>query len=71
MDGLTQVAVVDDQPDQVVLEVRYFYRDRFKDDTGRSGFSRECTGFAGRRFTLAGDATGGVKVLEMTGPRRS
>ena len=70
IDGLTQVAVVDDRPKQLVVDVRYLYRDRLKDDRD-GGFGRECTGYAGRRFTLAKNAAGGVEVLEMTGPRRS
>ena len=32
IDGLARVAVVDEQPDRLVLDARYFYRDRFKDD---------------------------------------
>ena len=32
MDGLTRVAVVDQQPDRLVLDVSYLYRDRFKND---------------------------------------
>ncbi len=69
IDGLTQASVVDSQPDRLVVDVRYLYRDRFKNngsDTGNSG----CIGYAGRRFTLGKGPAGGVEVLEMTGPRR-
>jgi hypothetical protein len=69
IDGLTQVTVVDSQPDRLVVDVRYFYRDRLKDDRGING-GRECTGYAGRSFTF-GKGTTGVEVLEMTGTRRS
>jgi hypothetical protein len=51
IDGLTQVSVVDSQPDRLVVDVRYLYRDQFKNngsDTGNNG----CIGYAGRRFTL-------------------
>jgi hypothetical protein len=68
MDGLTRVAVVDQQPDRLVLDVGYFYRDRFKDDGG-SGIGRECTGFAARQFTLVKSA-GGVEVAAMSESRR-
>lgn len=68
MDGLTQVAVVDEQPDRLVLDVRYFYRDRFKDD-GRDGIGRECTGFAERQFTLA-KTDAGLQVVAMSDSRR-
>ena len=68
MDGLTEVAVVDEQPDRVMLDVRYFYRDRFKDDGG-NGIGRECTGFAARQFTLA-KTDAGLQVVEMSPSRR-
>jgi hypothetical protein len=34
MHGLTRVEVVDEQPDRLVIDVRYLYRDRNKDDRG-------------------------------------
>jgi hypothetical protein len=71
IDGLTQVAVVDDQPERLVVDVRYFYRDRLKDDRGQDGFGRECTGYAGRRFDFGKGPTGAVEILDMTGERRS
>jgi hypothetical protein len=69
IDGLTQVSVVDSQPDRLVVDVRYLYRDRLKDDRGPNG-GRECTGYAGRSFTF-GKGTAKVEVLEMTGTRRN
>jgi hypothetical protein len=67
IDGFTRVEVVEEQPDRLVVDARYFYRDRSKDDTGENGFGRECTGYADRRFTLAKSGEG-VEVVEMTGP---
>jgi hypothetical protein len=66
IDGLTQVDVVEETPERLVVDARYFYRDRFKDDGG-NGLGRECTGYAERRFTLA-NSDAGVAVVEMTGP---
>jgi hypothetical protein len=66
IDGLTQADVVEETRERLVVDVRYFYRDRFKDDRG-DGIGRECTGYAGRRFTLA-KSDAGVAVVEMTGP---
>jgi hypothetical protein len=68
IDGLSQVTVVDSQPDRLVVDVRYLYRDRFKNGGGDTG-SNGCIGYAGRRFTLGKGLTGGVEVLEMTGPQ--
>ncbi len=70
IDGLTQVQVVDNQPDKLVVDVRYLYRDRQKDNRQNS-FAQECVNYGGRSFTLAKSATGGVTVADMTGPRRS
>ncbi len=70
IDGLTQVTVVDSQPERLVVNVRYLYRDWLKNDGGQDGFRRECTGYAGRSFTF-GKGTAGVEVVDMTGPRRN
>ena len=69
MYGLTQVNVVEDQPERLVLDVRYLYRDRNKDDRG-DGLGRECSDYGERRFTLQKDGAG-FEVLEMTGPKRT
>jgi hypothetical protein len=66
MEGLTQVDVVEEQPERLVVDVRYLYRDRNKDDRG-DGLARECSDYSERRFTLGKGATG-VEVLDMTGP---
>ena len=68
MDGLTQVAVVDEQQGRMVLDVRYFYRDRLKDDGG-DGIGRGCTGYAERQFTLA-KTDAGLQVVAMSDSRR-
>ena len=68
MDGLTDVTVVEEQPDRLVLDVRYFYRDRFKDDRS-NGVGSECTGYAERQFTLA-KTDAGLQVVAMTDSRR-
>jgi hypothetical protein len=69
MYGLTQVDVVEEQPERLVLDVRYLYRDRNKDDRG-DGLGRECSDYGERRFTLQKDGAG-FEVLEMTGPQRT
>ena len=66
MDALTHVEIVEEQPEHLVLDVRYLYRDRNKDDRG-DGLGRECSDYGERRFTLRKDATG-FQVLGMTGP---
>jgi hypothetical protein len=66
IEGLTQVDVVEETPERLVVDARYLYRDRFKDDRD-NGMGRECSGYAGRRFTLA-KSDAGIAVVEMTGP---
>jgi hypothetical protein len=71
IDGLTRVSVVAKQPDRLVVDVRYLYRDWQKDNSGPNSMGGVCTGYAGRRFTFGKGPKGGVEVLDMTGPRRS
>jgi hypothetical protein len=69
IDGLTQVAVVSNEPDRLGVDVRYLYKDWSKNDRSDRG-GHECTSYAGRRFTFGKGPAGGVEVLDMTGPRR-
>jgi hypothetical protein len=69
IDGLTQVAVVESQPDRLVVDVRYLYRDRQKGNSQNSSVL-DCTSYAGRQFTFGKENTGGVEVVDMTGLRR-
>jgi uncharacterized protein YceK len=80
IDGLTHIDVVENQPDKLVVDVRYLYRDRSKyqgaqNPSAPSGTHStthdECTNFAGRQFTFGKGKSGEVEVLDMTGPRRS
>ena len=66
MEGVTHVDVLEERPEHLVLDVRYLYRDRSKDDGG-NGIGRECSGYEERRFTL-GKSGARVEVLDMTGP---
>ena len=70
IEGLTQVAVVSDKPDRLVVDVRYLYRDRFMNDRGDNR-GHECTDYAGRSFTFGKGKAGAIAVLDMTGPRRN
>jgi hypothetical protein len=70
IDGLTQVAVVDEQAERLVVDVRYLYRDRRK-GSDQNSFATECVSYAGRQFTFGKGPGGELKVLDMTGPRRS
>ena len=69
MYGLTQVDAVEEQPERLVVDVRYLSRDRDKDDRG-DGLGRECSDYGERRFTLrkAGEC---FEVLDMTGAQRA
>ena len=66
MYGVSGVDVVEEGAERLVLDVRYLYRDRNRDDLG-DGFARACTSYAERRFTLGKDGPG-FAVIGMTGP---
>lgn len=73
-DAVTKVDVLDEQADKLVLDVRYAYRDRLRDDEDSNnpvqpGSRRVCWGFESRQFTLAKD-DGGLRVVEMSGDAR-
>jgi hypothetical protein len=68
MDALTGLDVVEESESRIVVDARYFYRDRFMD--GGGGLSIECADFGERRFTLARDQAG-PQVVEMGGPGAS
>jgi hypothetical protein len=63
MDALTNLQVVEEFATRTVVDVRYFYRDRFMD--GGEGMGVECAGFSERRFTLGRDDAG-LQVIEMS-----
>ena len=72
IDGITRTQVIEDSPERLVVEVRYLYRDRLKDN--RSGMEGNglsiCTGYDQRRFVLARSGDD-LEVESMSGPRRN
>jgi hypothetical protein len=72
IDGITRADVVEDEPARLVVDVRYLYRDRYKDnEAGMEGNGLTgCVGYGARRFVLArSDDT--LTVEQMSGPRRN
>jgi hypothetical protein len=72
IDGVTGTQVVEDDPQRLVVDVRYLYRDRYKDnEAGIEGNGLTgCVGYGARRFVLArSDDT--LTVEQMSGPRRN
>lgn len=69
IDGITGVEVIEDTPERLVAEVRYFFRDRIRDQPGdEDDGSVRCIGFSKRTFTV--DRTEqGPKVVDMSGPQ--
>lgn len=59
---VTQTKVIEDTPERLVVEVRYYWQDETREsDT----FGNVCNGFATRTFTLAEG-----RVIKMTGEQR-
>ena len=72
IDGITRTQVIEDTPERLVLDVRYLYRDRYKDnEAGMDGNGLTgCVGYGTRQFVLArSDDT--LTVEQMSGPRRN
>jgi hypothetical protein len=63
IDGFTRLDVREDTPDRLVVDTRYFWRDRFQEGDG----GQVCAGFNERTFTLARAPDGDPIVVEMTG----
>ena len=66
IDGFTRLTVLEDTPDRLVVEARYFFRDRAQEG-GQAQGGNVCTGFNERTFTLARDQDGVPVVIGMTG----
>jgi hypothetical protein len=65
IDGFSRISVLEDTPDRLVVQTRYFFRDRAQD--GGPGGGSVCAGFNERTFTLARDQDGRPAVTNMTG----
>jgi hypothetical protein len=67
IDGITEVEVLEDRPEELIVHLRYFYRDQVVDPSDRHGPAGGCTGFNERIFVVA-DTLDGPRVVEMSGP---
>ncbi len=65
--GLSRIEMIEDDPERLVVQIRYMFRDRIQ-DVGEDQNSA-CVGFNGRRVTL-GKTDGKIEVVEMSGPKR-
>jgi hypothetical protein len=75
-DAITMVDVAEDTADRLVLDSRYQYRDRLRDDEdgsvrvrGMESSRKVCWGYESRQFILE-KTNGDLRVVEMTGPAR-
>jgi hypothetical protein len=64
IDGFTRFTVLEDTPDRLLVDVRYFRRDRIHNGENDS---RSCIGFGERTFFLERDADGAPVVVGMSG----
>jgi hypothetical protein len=68
IDGFTNLTVIEDTPDRLVVDARYFWRDRFQQG-GQGEGGQNCAGFNERTFTLAHTQDRSIAVVGMTGER--
>jgi hypothetical protein len=66
IDGFSELEVVEETPDRLVVHARYLYRDRFQEG---GGSGQVCRGFGERTFTVQRDSDGNLVVVDMTGER--
>jgi hypothetical protein len=76
MRSVTGAQVIGETPEQVVMNIRYYWLDEGQIDRdddiflfGGGGFQR-CNGFAERTFTFTKMTDGSLSVRSMTGPQR-
>jgi hypothetical protein len=67
--GITSTTIVQDTPQQLVLDVRYLWNVEGQGDDQLAGVP--CFGSSERTFVLAKATGGGYSVVSMTGPQRS
>jgi hypothetical protein len=71
IDGFTTLRVVESDPERMVVDARYMYRDWIKDERASAGqrIGNPCVGYGERRFVLA-KIDGIWRVEQMSGPQR-
>ena len=62
--GFTQITLLEDTADRLVIHVRYLWRDRVQEG---GGSGQVCRGFGERTFTLARNPEGRPVVVGMSG----
>lgn len=70
--GITRMEVLEETPDRLVVRVRYNWVDEIYGEEDVDGLGvtlQRCNGFAERVFTI--DRRDGVRVVDMTGPKRN
>ncbi|MGE3739345.1 MAG: ATP-binding protein [Geminicoccaceae bacterium] len=77
MRSITGAQVIDETPQTVVMNIRYYWYDEGQRDFDDSGFGvfapgpiNRCNGFAERTFTFVKMTDGSLQVRSMTGPQR-
>jgi signal transduction histidine kinase len=74
--SLTGAQVIDETPEQVVMNIRYYWYDEGQIELDRGGLPfpppvfQRCNGFAERTFTFVKLTDGSLDVRSMSGPQR-
>jgi hypothetical protein len=77
MRSVTGAQIVEETPETVVMNIRYYWFDESQLDFDSGGFTpmpspilQRCNGFAERTFTFVKMTDGSLQVRSMTGPQR-
>lgn len=78
MRSITSAQIIDENPEAVVMRIRYYWLDEGQLDYDNNGFVpmpgipfQRCNGFAERTFTFVKMTDGNLQVRSMSGPQRS
>ena len=78
MRSITSAQIIDENPEAVVMRIRYYWLDEGQLDYDNNGFVpmpgipfQRCNGFAERTFTFVKMTDGSLQVRSMSGPQRS
>ena len=70
MQSITSSHVVEDSPEKVVMDIRYYWVDWSQATDVRGGSMTTCRDWGERTFTFARTTSGGLGVVGMTGAQK-
>ena len=70
LQSITSTQVVEDQPERVVMDIRYYWVDWSQATDVQGGSITTCRDWSERTFTFARSSDGTLQVVDMTGAEK-